>query len=196
MPGNLIIIARHVDHIMSKIATYNRNWYVVHTRPRAEKKVYSELTEMGINSFLPMQKKLRQWKDRKKWVNLPLISGYCFVYINKNEYTRVLQSGNVVNFITFEGKAAVVPSSQIEQLKLMLKQSDFEVTVLNESFEPGQKVEIVEGPLIGLRGELIECRGKNRFILRVEHINSVFSVEIPSVSVTILPENYITYSAY
>ncbi len=94
--------------------------------------MYSELTGLGITCFLPMQKRLRQWKDRKKWVNLPLISGYCFVYINNYEYNKVLQSGNVVCFVTFEGRAAVVPPEQIEQLKLMLKQSGIEVTVLNK----------------------------------------------------------------
>ena len=117
------------------------------------------------------------------------------MYINNNDYNRVIQSDNVVSFISFDGKAAVVPSAQIEQLQQMLKQSVFEVTVLNENFEPGRKVEIVEGPLIGLQGELIDCRGKNRFILRVEHINSVFSVDLPSKSVTLLPENHLTCSA-
>ncbi|MDD4754866.1 MAG: UpxY family transcription antiterminator [Prolixibacteraceae bacterium] len=180
---------------MSIIHPINKNWYVVNTRSRAEKKVYTELTDLGITCFLPIQKRLRQWKDRKKWVNLPLIAGYCFVYINNNDYNRVLQSDNVVSFISFDGKAAVVPSAQIEQLQQMLKQSVFAVTVLNENFEPGRKVEIVEGPLIGLQGELIDCRGKNRFILRVEHINSVFSVDLPSKSVTLLPENHLTCSA-
>jgi transcription antitermination factor NusG len=181
---------------MSNTLPLNRNWYVIYTRPRAEKKVYAELTSIGITCFLPIQKKLRQWKDRKKWVDMPLISGYCFVYINNSEYNKVLESGNVVCFITFEGRAAVVPPVQIEQLKLMLKQSHFEVTVLDEDYEPGKKVEIVEGPLVGLRGELVECRGKSRFILRVEHINSVFSVELPSKSVTLLPENHVAFSYY
>jgi transcription antitermination factor NusG len=180
---------------MSEIHPSIKKWYVVHTRARAEKKVYAELTGSGITCFLPMQKRLRQWKDRKKWVNLPLITGYCFVNINNNEYNKVFQSANVVSFITFEGKAAVVPSAQIEQLKLMLKQSDIEVSALNENFKPGRKVEIVEGPLIGLQGELIEVRGKNRLILRVEHINSVFSVELPSGCITLLPENHLTCSA-
>jgi len=56
-------------------------WHVVYTRSRAEKKVYADLTAQGIECFLPVQKQLRQWKDRKKWVEMPLMPGYCFVYI-------------------------------------------------------------------------------------------------------------------
>lgn len=155
-------------------------WYVVYTRSRAEKKVRDELTINNIESFLPLQKKLRQWKDRKKWVEIPLMSGYCFVYISRKEYDKVLQINNVVCYVTFEGKAAVIPDYQIDFVKRMLKQCDFEVSVSQESFEMGKKVEIIEGPMIGLQGELVEARGKNKFILRLNQINSTFTIEIPA----------------
>jgi len=165
-----------------------KKWHVVYTRSRAEKKVQDELTFKNIESFLPMQKKLRQWKDRKKWVEMPLMSGYCFVHISRKEYDLVLQTSNVVCYITFESKAAVIPDSQIDALKQMLKQYDFEVNVTTENFEPGKKVEVIDGPMIGLRGELVKARGKNKFIIRFNQINSVVSVEIPADHLSLLPE--------
>ena len=135
-----------------------------------------------------MQKKLRQWKDRKKWVEIPLMSGYCFVYITRKEYDLVLQTNNVVCYVRFEGKAAVVPESQMAALKQMLKQYEFEVNVTSENFAPGKKVEIIDGPMIGLRGELIKARGKNKFIIRFNQINSVVAVEIPANHISLLPE--------
>lgn len=164
-----------------------KSWYVIYTRSRAEKKVRDELTFNNIESFLPLQKQLRQWKDRKKWVETPLISGYCFVRITRKEYEKVLQTQGVVCFVKFEGKAAEIPDSQIEYLKQMLGQYDFEVNVTAENFRPGKKVEVIEGPMIGLRGELIESRGKNKFILRFTQINSVFTVEIPASQLSLLP---------
>ena len=162
-------------------------WYVVYTRSRAEKKVRNELTIKNIECFIPLQKKLRQWKDRKKWVEMPLMSGYCFVCISRTKYDEVLNTNNVVCYVTFEGKAAVIPDYQIDFLKQMLKQNDFEVTVSHESFEPGKIVEIIEGSMIGLRGELVEARGKNKFILRLNQINSTFTVEIPASQLSFLP---------
>ena len=157
-----------------------KNWYVVYTRSRAEKKVCDELTYNNIECFLPLQKKLRQWKDRKKWVEMPLMSGYCFVHISNKEYDKVLQTNNVVCYVTFDGKAAVIPNQQIDFVKQMMKQSDFEVTVSQESFKPGKKVEIIDGPMIGLRGELVKARGKHKFIIRLNQLNSTFTVEIPT----------------
>ena len=166
---------------------FKKSWYVIYTHSRAEKKVHEELNKKNIESFLPLQKQLRQWKDRKKWVEIPLISGYCFVRISAKEYDKVLKTNGVVCFITFEGKAAVIQDNQIDYLKQMLKQYDFEVTVSTENFEPGKKVEVIEGPMIGLRGELVESRGKNKFILRFTKINSVFTVEIPASHLSLLP---------
>lgn len=163
---------------------HQKFWYVVYTRSRAEKKVRDELTFNNIECFLPLQKKLRQWKDRKKWVEIPLMSGYCFVHISRKEYDKVLQTNNVVCYVTFDGKAAVIPHQQIDSVKQMLKQSDFEVSVSQESFKPGKKVEIIEGPMIGLRGELVKARGKNKFIIRLNQINSTFTIEIPTEQIS------------
>ena len=163
-------------------------WYVVYTRSRAEKKVKAELDQKNIECFLPLQKQLRQWKDRKKWVEIPLISGYCFVNISRKEYDEVLKTDNVVCYVTIEGKACEVREKQIDYLKQMLTQYDFEVSVTTENFKPGKKVEIIAGPMIGLRGELIEHRGNNKFILRFEHINSIFTVEVPASHLSLLPE--------
>lgn len=171
-----------------KNINHQKQWHVVYTRSRAEKKVQQELILKNIENFLPIQKKLRQWKDRKKWVEMPLMSGYCFVHITRKEYDLVLQTNNVVSYVRFEGKAATIPDSQIDYLKQMLKQYDFEVEVTTENFAPGKRVEVIEGPLIGLRGELIKARGKNKFIIRFSQINSIFSVEVPANQLSLLPE--------
>ena len=173
----------------NQIKTDQKKWHVVYTRSRAEKKVHVELNHKNIENFLPVQKKLRQWKDRKKWVEMPLISCYCFVYISNKEYDDVLHTDNIVRFVTFEGKAAVIPDSDIDSIRKMLKQFDFDVTVTSENFQQGRKVEIVTGPMIGLQGELVEQRGKNKFIIRINQINRAFAVEVPANHITALPEN-------
>ncbi len=172
----------------TKNETSGKQWHVIYTRSRAEKKAQVELTIKDIESFLPVQKRLRQWKDRKKWVEMPLMSGYCFVNITRKEYDIVLQTNNVVGYVRFEGKAAIVPEKQIDALKQMLKQYDFEVIVTSENFAPGKLVEVIEGPMIGLRGELVKAQGRNKFIIRFTQINSIFSVEIPANHISLLPE--------
>jgi len=98
-----------------------------------------------------------------------------------------LQTDNVVCFITFEGKAAIVPDQQIDAMKKMMKQTDFEVLVTPDNFKPGKTVEIIAGPLVGVQGELVKFKSKNRFIIRIEQIDTVFSVEVPAEKITALP---------
>ncbi len=165
-----------------------KQWFAVYTRARAEKKVYAELRQQGIESFLPLQRKLRRWSDRKKWVEVPMISGYCFVRITRKEYDQVLYNANVVRYVTFEGKAAVIRDNQIDFLKRMLHQTDAEVEVSHEKLVPGQKVEVIAGPFNGMMGELVESRGKHRFILRIEQIETVFAIEIPQADLVPVTE--------
>ena len=172
---------------MTSITNNNKNWYAVYTRSRAEKKVLAELEAKGIECFLPLQKKQRQWKDRKKWIDAPLFPGYCFVNINRKDYDRVLQAQNVVCYITFEGKAAVVREEQIDDLKRLLQQNDFEVDITHEIFEFGKKVEIVYGSLVGLKGELVEIRGKSKFLIRIEQLKRFITVEVPAAYLNMVP---------
>lgn len=172
---------------MTSITNNNKNWYAIYTRSRAEKKVLAELEAKGIECFLPLQKKQRQWKDRKKWIDAPLLPGYCFVNISRKDYDRVLQVQNVVCYITFEGKAAVVREDQIDDLKRLLQQNDFKVDITHDTFEFGKKVEIIYGPLVGLKGELVEIRGKNKFLIRIEQLERFITVEVPAEYLNTVP---------
>ena len=155
------------------------NWYAIRVKSRTEKKVDAELVEQGIESFLPLYKKLRMWSDRKKWVEMPLISGYVFVHISRKEYELVLRTYNVVCYIYYNGKAAVIRENDILMLKRMLGQSELELEVTIENLKPGQMVEIISGPLCGVIGELIEFKGKNKVALRIPPLGYTVMVEAP-----------------
>ena len=162
-----------------------QNWFAIYVHSRSEKKVYANLTELGIETYLPLQRKLRQWSDRKKWVEMPLISGYVFVHITKNEYEKVLKSDYVVCYVRFEGKAAIIRDEDIDLLKRMLGQKELELEATTDQLQPGQTVEIMSGPLCGTIGELIEYRGKNRVALRIPPLG--YTVLIDVVGKMIIP---------
>ena len=155
------------------------NWYAIRVKSRSEKKVLFELEEQEIEAYLPMQRKLRQWSDRKKWVEMPLISGYVFVYISRKEYELVLKIHHVVSYIYFEGKAAVIREGDINLLKRMLGQVDLEIEITAEQFKPGQMVEIIAGPLLGVIGELIDFKGKDKVALRIPPLGYTVLLEAP-----------------
>ena len=154
-------------------------WYAAYTKSRAEKKVLAELQQQGIESYLPLQKRLRQWSDRRKWVEEPLLRGYIFVKIDMSDYYRVLNSRGVVSYITFEGKAVPIPENQIDVLrKIVATEADVEVAA--GRFGPGDKVVVVSGPMHGLEGELVDFRGSRRMLVRIDHIGQQILVSVPA----------------
>lgn len=164
----------------------SEKWFALYVSSRAEKKVEAELTKKGIENYLPLKTTLRRWSDRKKWVEMPLIPGYIFVRIHIKNYLTALQTNHVVAFVRFEGKPAVIPDRQIDFLKRMLKQSDYTWEVSTEHFTPGQMVEIIAGPFIGLVAELVTVKGKKRVGVRIEQINNVLLVDIPTDDLVII----------
>jgi transcriptional antiterminator RfaH len=153
-------------------------WYAVYTHPRAEKKVFRKLVEAEIETFLPLQKTYRQWSDRKKLVEKPLLSSYVFVRTRAKYFPLVYMVYGVVKFVSFEGKPVPIPQKQIDNLVLLVN-SDAEIEVSSEKFEKGDNVEVVSGSLVGLTGELIKIGGKKRVIVRIDRLDQNIIVTIP-----------------
>lgn len=153
-------------------------WYAAYTKPRNEKKILARLLEQGIEAYLPLQRVLKQWSDRKKWVEEPLFRSYIFVRIAQNDYLKVLNTVGVVRYITFEGKAVKVPDSDINLIKTLLQQN-LEIETTQDAIAPGTKVEVILGNFAGIKGELVEHAGKQKVIIRIETINHSMLVTLP-----------------
>ena len=153
-------------------------WYAVYTNPRAEKQVRDRLMEAGVEVFLPLQKTYRIWSDRKKLVEVPLLSSYVFVKVTPKEFPKVYQSSGVVRFITFEGQPASIPQNQIDNLRLLIN-SDTEIEVTSEKFAQGDFVEVIRGSLVGLTGELVKTGSHSRVVVRIDRLDQNLIVNIP-----------------
>lgn len=144
-------------------------WYPVYTRSRAEKKVEEALTKKNITTYLPVKKVLKQWTDRKKIIEEPLIKSYLFIYISSKEYNEVLMTQGIARFIYFTGKIAYIPNKQLEDLQLLLS-NGAELEVIDYNISPGEKVLIKAGPFKGIIAELVSLRNKKSIVLRLENI--------------------------
>lgn len=152
-------------------------WYAIYTASRAEKRVNDRIAELGIESYLPLQKTLRQWSDRKKLVEKPLISSYVFVKCTPKEFFTVKTTDGVVKFITIQGKPVPIPEVQIRNLRILCG-SDAEVTVSSDVYAKGDQVEVIVGSLTGLQGELIRVRRKHKVVIRIIQPGMNLTVDI------------------
>jgi transcription antitermination factor NusG len=152
-------------------------WYPVYTQPRAEKRAYEALMSKGINAYLPLHRQLKQWSDRKKWVEEPLIRSYLFVNITEQQQSEVLMTRGISRFLYFSGKPAMMPDRQISELKLLMA-SPYELEITEDNLQPGEKVFVKAGTLKGMTGEIVSYRSQRQLILRLESIGYSIIVHI------------------
>jgi len=152
-------------------------WYPVYTQPRAEKKASQALAGKGIETYLPLRKQLKQWSDRKKWVEEPFIKSYLFVHITEREQTEVLMTKGIARFIYFGGKIASMPDRQVADLKLLMT-SPLDLEITEENLLPGEKIMIKAGPLKGMTGEIISYRSQKQLALRLENLGCSIIIHV------------------
>ena len=107
----------------------------------------------------------------------PLFRGYIFVKIKLDQRFDVLNTNGAVCFITFSGKMEAVPEKQIELIKTIID-SDIDFEINNETFEPGDIVEITHGRLHGFRGELVNQKNTKKVVIQVASIQQNILLEI------------------
>lgn len=156
-----------------------QKWYALYTNPRSEKKVFHELNIRGFETFLPLQKTLKQWSDRKKKVEIPLFNSYIFVRteLEKNYYA-ILEIPGIVKFVKFGKEINSIRDEQIDAIKLLLSNFD-DIELSDEIIQVYQKVEIIAGPLIGFKGITIENQGNKNFAIELEQIGCTLRVSVP-----------------
>ena len=146
---------------MTRYSASAKDWLVVYTRPRWEKKVDMLLQTNGIESFCPVRKVENQWADRKKIVELPLFSSYVFVKINSREEYKVRQTLGVLNFIYYMGRPAKIRDTEIDKIRdWMANYPDLEVVDLT-TISIGDRVSIKNGVFTNQQGSVIKVQGKS-----------------------------------
>ncbi len=158
----------------------NKKWYAIYTKPRAEKKVKEQLEKYNYLTYLPLKLEYRQWKDRIKKIEVPLFRSYVFVKITEKEYYEILKRNiqGIVKFVTIGGKKVTVREEEIKAIKKLIAYSEGQVETTDEKFEKGETVEIKYGGLKGLKGTIVELRGKHKLVVRIDSLYTNLLVEV------------------
>lgn len=154
-----------------------QNWHVVYTLPKTEKKVATSISDLGLESYLPLQKVVRQWSDRKKKIEVPLFPNYVFVKVDALMRGHLYSIKELVKFVSIERKPVVVSENVISSIKRVMNGS---VEVSGEEyFQNGMKVRIKYGQFSGLEGVIFNKRGKTRLVIKIDELMRAFSFDVP-----------------
>lgn len=122
--------------------TSDKNWYVIYTKPRAEKKTAQRLNDIGIEAYCPTVKEIRVWSDRKKKIDKPVLPSMIFVKISEAERHLVFDIKSVVRFLFWQKEAAKITDQEIEKLRESLNTKSAYQHIDFETIKVGEKIDL------------------------------------------------------
>ena len=157
------------------------HWYALYTSSRHEKKVASFLERLHVEFFLPLYSSNRRWKDRRVELQLPLFPGYVFVHIPWQDRLSVLTAPGAVRFVSFNGRPAVLPETDLLSLRCGL---DYGLSAQPHPYlQVGRSVRVRSGPLAGLEGILVRKKERFRLLVSIDMIMRSIAVEVDAADV-------------
>lgn len=154
----------------------SNNWYVLHTKPRNEKKVAANLQKLGVEVYCPTRIEWHQWSDRKKKVEVPLLPSLVLVKTQEKFRNMVFDVPGILRYMTWLGKPAIVPEAEVEMLKRVAN-GTYGYNMELETVEPGKVVSL---GFLGLEGQkgMVKYVSNNQCWVLLEHLGYVIKLNL------------------
>ncbi|MCB1224808.1 MAG: hypothetical protein KDK99_03245 [Verrucomicrobiales bacterium] len=154
-------------------------WYVVHTRTKAEHTAAGMMkSHLGIETYCPRIRFQRATKRGKIWFVEALFPSYFFARFTPVDSIRAVRhSQNVLNVVDFGGQLAHVPDEVIATIQEEMEGQ--EIREISAPLQPGDAVEVTEGPMRGFRGIVLSLHsGEERVRILLEFLGKQNLVEV------------------
>ena len=151
-------------------------WFALRVKSRSEGLAARALEHRGYTCFSPTYSVRRRWADRVKELDLPLFPGYLFCQMDPERRLPVITAPGVMEVVSFGRTPQEIPVEQINAIRHILS--------MGIQAQPwpylavGQTVQIVNGPLAGVQGMLVEIKSENRLVLSVDILQRSVAVQI------------------
>lgn len=142
-----------------------KHWYVLNTRPKKESQVERLFLSGGLELYNP--------KYQRDGRVLPFFTGYAFIRFEFPEEYRLVRYTRGVKEVVGNREGPIPISEKvIEQLKSREVNGYIELEKYGEEPGPGDEIEVMEGPMKGLRG-LFEkdLSDKDRVLILLNYVS-------------------------
>ena len=159
-------------------------WYVVHTKPRCEKKASKTCLDREIRHYLPLhQSRPKQSKGQRRYsFDVPLLPGYIFACCNSAERLELLHSGYLVRTIEVVDQALLLG----ELRQIYLASSGLNDLNVYPQLKRGRSIRVVRGPLQGVSGKISSRKETYRIVLNISILGTAVAAEVDMDDVELL----------
>lgn len=150
-------------------------WFAAYVRSCQERKTADFLSKMGIEYYLPLQKETHKWSDRVKTVEKLVLPGLIFIRTTRTKRVEILSETTLISRYMTQGGSynpVIIPDNQIEDFRFVLENGQDRVAVSSDVYTHGDCVEVVSGPLKGLKAEVVDISGQQCAVIRVDNLCS------------------------
>jgi transcription antitermination factor NusG len=138
-----------------------KEWYLIYTKPKCEKRVASLLTKRKIENFYPIN--CRQIKEyrKNKVVYEPLFDSYVFAKIEAGNISLLKQFDSVISLVYWKSEPVIIKEEEIEAIKEFTtyhQNIKLEKTPMNQNSESG----FTDKPSYSMDGNMLMIKNKFR----------------------------------
>jgi transcription antitermination factor NusG len=163
--------------MVSEVATQGTDWSVLRTWTKHESVVEKVLTARQIECYLPKQKQVRQWSDRKKILVLPLFPGYLFIKVRPEQFPDLRDVPGSCGLVWASHRPAPVRENVVLDIRRLVE-SQAELTIMG-GLHIGERVQILSGALKGIEGVLSRVKNRDYLVINAEAIGQSICIEVP-----------------
>jgi transcription antitermination factor NusG len=159
---------------MTREATPDGTWVAVQVKSGVERAISAQLTVRGYEHYLPMFASKARSGGGLQW--RPLFQGYVFCCYDAHNPYRIVQIPGVIRLVgTRTGPIAI----NVDELDAVRRLLVFAIQPERwTSYQVGQRVRVVSGPVAGLEGMLVRVRNKCRLVLAITVVQRAFAIEV------------------
>ncbi len=161
------------------------SWFALFVKPQKERSTNELLRQKRYDTFLPMYREKRAWADRQAICEKPLFPGYLFCRFNAKWRMPVLTTPGVLNVVGCGGRPEPIDEAELLAIKTIA------ASPLGYNpcpyLEAGNRVRILDGPLAGLKGILLDPKRGRRLVVSVSLMQRSIAVELDHCSVELVP---------
>jgi len=159
-----------------------KEWFALQVHTGREKWVASYLESWNFNQLILLQKELRQWSDRRKFIDTPVFPGYVFCEFDLEKRSSVLSAPGVLRVVGHGKTPVPIADEEIKALQKLVKAA---CPVQRWPYlREGDLIRIEGGSLNGLTGCFVRVKNDCRIVVSVTLLQRSVAVEVDQYRVT------------
>jgi len=155
-----------------------KSWYLIHTKPRQEHIARTHLERQGYTTYLPVVSQARRRSGRRIYKIEPFFPRYLFIYLDTStdNWAPIRSTKGVSTLVQFGFTPAIVPDDLVAQVKV--RENGQGLHEINVSYQKGDRVHILDGPMMGYEGIFQACTGEERIIVLLDVMGKQARLEV------------------